>query len=50
VVIPLVLVTIFYGVYPAPVLNASEASVQALVAKTQAAIGAAAKVAALVAN
>ena len=50
VVIPLVLVTIFYGIYPAPVLNASEASVQALVAKTQAALGAAAKVAALVAN
>ena len=50
VVVPLVLVTIFYGVYPAPVLNASEASVQALVTKTQAAIAAAGKVAALVAN
>ncbi len=47
VVVPLVLVTIFYGVYPAPVLNASEASVQALVAKTQAVLGAAAKVATL---
>ncbi|MDK9694937.1 MAG: NADH-quinone oxidoreductase subunit M [Siculibacillus sp.] len=45
VVVPLVLVTIFYGIYPAPVLNASEASVQALVAKTQAVLGAAAKVA-----
>ena len=50
VVVPLVLVTIFYGVYPAPILNASEASVQALVTKTQAAITAAGKVAALVAN
>ena len=50
ILIPLVLVTVFYGVYPAPVLNASEASVQALVAKTQAAIGAAAKVALAVAN
>ena len=50
ILIPLVLVTIFYGVYPAPVLNASEAAVQALVTKTQAAIGAAGKVALLVAN
>jgi len=50
VVVPLVLVTIFYGVYPTPLLNASEASVQALVAKTQAALGVAAKVATLVAN
>ena len=50
IMIPLVLVTIFYGIYPAPVLNASEASVQALVVKAQAAIAAAGKVAVLIAN
>ena len=47
---PLVLVTVFYGVYPTPVLHASEASVQALVTKLQAAVAAAGKVALLVAN
>jgi len=50
VLVPLVLVTIFYGVYPAPILGASEAAVQALVTQTQAAITAAGKVALLVAN
>ncbi len=50
ILVPLVLVTIFYGVYPAPVLNATEASVQALVTKAQAAIAAAGKVAFVVAN
>ncbi|TBW36948.1 NADH-quinone oxidoreductase subunit M [Siculibacillus lacustris] len=48
VLIPLVLVTIFYGVYPTPILNASEASVQALVTKAQAAIAAGAKLALVV--
>jgi NADH-quinone oxidoreductase subunit M len=50
ILIPLVLVTIFYGVYPSPVLNATEASVQQLVTKAQAAIAAAGKVAFVVAN
>ncbi len=49
VLIPLMLVTVFYGVYPAPVLNASEASVQAMLAKVTAAIAAGTKVA-LIAN
>jgi len=35
---PLVAVTIFYGVYPAPILSATSASVEALVTKYQAAI------------
>jgi NADH-quinone oxidoreductase subunit M len=35
---PLVAVTIFYGVYPAPILSATAASVEALVTKYQAAI------------
>jgi NADH-quinone oxidoreductase subunit M len=35
---PLIAVTIFYGVYPAPILNATSASVEALVTKYQAAI------------
>jgi NADH-quinone oxidoreductase subunit M len=48
VLAPLVLVTIFYGVYPTPVLNASEASVAALVTKAQAAIAAGGKLALLV--
>ena len=50
ILIPLVLVTVFYGVYPAPVLNFSEASVQALVTKMQAAAAAASKVALLIGN
>ena len=47
ILIPLVIATVFYGVYPTPVLNFSEASVQALVTKMQAAVAAATKVAAL---
>lgn len=47
VLIPLILVTVFYGVYPAPILNASEASVQAMLTKVTAAIAGAGKVALL---
>ncbi len=47
---PLAVVTVLYGVYPTPVLHASEASVQALVTKMQAAVAAAGKVALLVTN
>ncbi len=48
VLFPLMAVTVFYGVYPAPILNASEASVHAMLTKVTAAIAASAKVAALV--
>ncbi|NLH82993.1 MAG: NADH-quinone oxidoreductase subunit M [Phyllobacteriaceae bacterium] len=47
VLFPLMAVTVFYGVYPAPILNASEASVHAMLTKVTAAIAASAKVAAL---
>ncbi|MER2605609.1 MAG: NADH-quinone oxidoreductase subunit M [Siculibacillus sp.] len=47
VLIPLILATVFYGVYPAPILGASEAAVQAMLSKVTAAIGAAGKVALL---
>ena len=43
---PLVAVTVFYGVYPAPILNTIAASSNALVTKYQAAIEAAVKTAA----
>jgi NADH-quinone oxidoreductase subunit M len=48
VLAPLVVVTIFYGFYPKPILGASEASVQALVVKAQAAIAAGGKIALIV--
>ena len=38
VLYPLVAATIFYGIYPAPILSATSASVEALVTKYQAAI------------
>ena len=44
---PLVILTIYYGVHPAPVLDAFAASTDALLKSTQAALGAA-KTAALV--
>jgi NADH-quinone oxidoreductase subunit M len=44
---PLLAVTIFYGVYPTPILNATSASVEALVTKYQAAITSLHQVAAL---
>ena len=47
VLYPLVAVTIFYGVYPQPILKATAASVEVLVTKYQAAIQAAHQVAAL---
>ncbi|WP_460451372.1 NADH-quinone oxidoreductase subunit M [Alsobacter sp. SYSU BS001988] len=44
---PLILLTIYYGVHPAPVLDAFAASTDALLKTTQAALGAAAKTASL---
>jgi NADH-quinone oxidoreductase subunit M len=35
---PLIVVTIFYGVYPSPIISATAASVEALVTKYQAAV------------
>ena len=45
--VPLVVLTIYYGIHPAPVLDAFAASTDALLKSTQAALGAA-KTAALV--
>ena len=45
VLIPLMLATVFYGVYPTPILNASEASVTAMLTKVTAAITAGGKIA-----
>jgi len=47
VLFPLIAATVFYGVYPAPILNASEASVQAMLTKVTAAIAASSKIALL---
>ena len=47
VLFPLIAVTVFYGVYPAPILNASEASVTAMLTKVTAAIAASSKIALL---
>ncbi len=44
---PLIVLTIYYGVHPAPVLDAFAASTDALLKSTQAALGASAKMAAL---
>ena len=44
---PLIVLTIYYGVHPAPVLDAFAASTDALLRSTQAALSASAKLAAL---
>ena len=44
---PLIVLTIYYGVHPAPVLDAFAASTDALLKSTQAALSASAKLAAL---
>ncbi|MCP8938284.1 NADH-quinone oxidoreductase subunit M [Alsobacter sp. SYSU M60028] len=50
VLLPLILLTVYYGVHPAPVLDAFAASTEALLKGTQAALGAAAQTASLVAH
>ncbi|BBE70749.1 NADH-quinone oxidoreductase subunit M [Oharaeibacter diazotrophicus] len=48
IIVPLVVLTIFYGVYPVPVLDACAASVEALIRNAQAAIDAAGQTASAV--